>query len=110
MLHHRRTTIRPGLFVLALLAAGPAQASDAERGRQLAEALCARCHLGPGQGEKQGATGIPGFRAIANRPGYREPDIVRWLRSVPPMMPDHHLSQDEMHALAAYIATLRTAR
>jgi hypothetical protein len=31
---------------------------------------------------------------------------MAWLRSVPPMMPDHHLSQDEMQALAVFILSL----
>ena len=33
--------------------------------------------------------------------------IVRWLKAVPPMMPDHHLTQDEMDELAAFIMSLR---
>jgi len=30
-----------------------------------------------------------------------------WLRSIPPMMPNHHLSQDEMVSLAQFIMSLR---
>jgi mono/diheme cytochrome c family protein len=63
--------------------------------------------MNEGQGEKQGAMGIPGFRAVAGRPGQTEDAVVRWLKAVPPMMPNHHLTQDEIHALAAYIMTLR---
>lgn len=64
--------------------------------------------MGAGQGEKHGSMGIPSFRAVANRPRQTEQMVVRWLQSVPPMMPNHHLTQDEMQALAAYIMTLRT--
>ncbi len=32
-----------------------------------------------------------------------------WLRSVPPMMPNHHLSQNEMEELAEFIMSLRDA-
>jgi mono/diheme cytochrome c family protein len=93
-----------------LLAGWPAAASEVDKGRQLAEALCARCHMAAGQGEKQGASGVPGFRAVANRAGYTQADIVAWLRSVPPMMPNHHLTQDETTALAAFIMSLRERR
>ena len=92
------------------LSMGAARASDdVEAGRALAERLCARCHLTPEQGEKQGPNDIPGFTAIAQRRNQTPEGIVAWLRSIPPIMPNHHLSQDEMHALAAYIVTLGAA-
>ena len=94
--------------VLAFTAVLPhAAAEDVAKGRELAHALCAQCHLNEGQGEKQGAMGIPGFAAVANRPGQTFDGIVVWLKSVPPMMPNHHLTQDEMFDLAAYITSLR---
>ena len=79
------------------------------KGRALAERLCARCHLAPGQGEKLGVNDIPGFAAVARRRGQTTEGIVLWLRSIPPMMPNHHLTQDEMYALADFIMTLRDA-
>ncbi len=99
------------LIVLAMVAiclsAGTANAADeVEAGRALAERLCARCHMTPGQGEKQGSNDIPGFNAIAQRRNQTHEGIVAWLRSIPPIMPNHHLTQEEMHALAAYILTL----
>jgi hypothetical protein len=60
----------------------------------------------PGQGEKRAANEIPGFVSVARRRNQTPEGIVAWLRSVPPMMPNHHLSQDEMYALAAFIMTL----
>ena len=97
--------------VLALVAALPkAAADDVAKGAELAHALCAQCHLNEGQGEKQGAMGIPGFAAVANRPSQTFDGILAWLKSVPPMMPNHHLTQDEMFALAAYIMSLRKER
>jgi len=84
-------------------------ASHVETGRALASRLCARCHMVPGQGEKLGANDIPGFAAVAQRRNQTPEGIVAWLRSIPPIMPNHHLSQDEMHALAAYIMTLGAA-
>ncbi|MGE0382160.1 MAG: cytochrome c [Hyphomicrobium sp.] len=84
-----------------------AWADQVERGRALAERLCAECHLNPGQGEKQGEMGIPGFVAVAKRPNQTIDNIVRWLQSAPPMMPDHHLTRDEMEVLADFIMSLR---
>lgn len=80
---------------------------DAERGKTLAVALCARCHMSEGQGEKQGPMGVPEFRAVANRKDQSIDGIVHWLRSVPPMMPDHHLTFDESQSLAEFIMSLR---
>ena len=80
---------------------------ETERGRALAEKLCAVCHLNPGQGDKTGPGTIPGFAAVAKRPDQTLEGIMDWLRSVPPMMPDHHLSQDEMEAIAFYILSLK---
>ena len=84
-----------------------AGADDVARGRELAERLCASCHMNPGQGEKSGRAGIPSFHAVAGRPGQSITGIVGWLKMAPPMMPNHHLSQDEMFRLAAFILSLR---
>ena len=93
-------TISPGL-------AGAAAAEDeAALGRALAGRLCARCHLNPGQGEKNGPDGVPGFRAVAKRPHQTFQGVVEWLQSKPPMMPDHHLTRDEIFRLAAFIMSL----
>lgn len=84
----------------------PAGANE-DHGRVLAQRLCARCHMNEGQGEKQGPMGVPSFDAIANRPSQSVTGILVWLRSVPPMMPNHHLTQDEMIDLADFIISLR---
>ena len=52
---------------ICVLAGAAFASDDIEAGRALAERLCARCHMAPGQGEKQGANDIPGFSAIARR-------------------------------------------
>lgn len=104
-------------LVLVLSAAAPhgdaaadPGGAEVEKGRQLAERMCAICHLNPGQGEKTGSSSIPGFAAVANRPGQTIENIVSWLASVPPMMPNHRLSVDERAALAAYILSLAIER
>jgi mono/diheme cytochrome c family protein len=84
-----------------------ARSDDIAKGQELANALCAECHLNPGQGEKRGPMGVPGFAAVANRPTQTFDGVLGWLKSVPPMMPNHHLTQDEMYALADYIMSLR---
>lgn len=96
---------------LALALAGvPARAElvadHVEKGRALAERMCAVCHLNPDQGEKAGPGTVPGFVAVAKRSGQTLDGIIAWLRSVPAIMPNHHLSQDEMEALAFYILSL----
>lgn len=101
------------LWITLLMACVPCPAwaeADIERGRALAERLCAVCHLNAGQGEKQGPSGVPGFEAIARRPSMTVEGIVAWLQSAPPMMPNHHLTTDEALALAAFIASLADAR
>lgn len=80
---------------------------DIERGRALAERLCAMCHMNPGQGEKAGSSGIPGFKAVANRPAQTPEAVEAWLQSVPPMMPNHNLTHEEIRVLAAFIMSLR---
>jgi mono/diheme cytochrome c family protein len=109
MRHHMcRAICRAMAGGVALAAVLPAAAADdVAKGRELAQALCAQCHLNADQGEKQGPMGIPGFVVVANRPGQTFDGIVLWLKSVPPMMPNHHLTQDEMFDLAAYIMSLR---
>jgi mono/diheme cytochrome c family protein len=93
--------------IAVLLATVGVSAQNERNGRALAESLCAGCHMNEGQGEKQGPMGVPGFRAIANRPNQSVEGILAWLKSVPPMMPNHHLTQDEIHDLANFILSLR---
>lgn len=104
----RFNSLLAGLSIVAICAAIGAKADDeVAKGRVLAERLCATCHMGPGQGEKRSRAEIPGFYAVARRPNQTEQGIMEWLRSVPPMMPNHHLSQDEMVSLSAFIMSLR---
>lgn len=93
--------------VLCWVIEAQAQPDSVVKGRQLAERLCAGCHLNKGQGEKIGPHGIPGFVAVANRSHQTPEGIVKWLKSLPPMMPNHHLTQDEMYALSDFIMSLR---
>ena len=107
-----RRTLQAGLVVVtgALFAPFTVQADETEvlRGEKLAQVLCAGCHLNPGQGEKSGPRGVPGFSAIANRPQQTLHEVIRWLESRPVMMPDHRLTRDETYLLAQYIMSLKS--
>jgi mono/diheme cytochrome c family protein len=97
-----------GLMSIAMPAAFAfAETDDVARGQRLAERLCASCHMNPGQGEKSGPAGIPGFQAVADRPGQSMASIVTWLKSAPKMMPNHRLTQDEIYQLAQFIVALK---
>jgi mono/diheme cytochrome c family protein len=107
---HVKTAVAAALVTIGA-SASPALASGEEhiaKGRRLANTLCAQCHLNEDQGDKEGPMGVPGFVAVANRPDQTFGGIVRWLKAVPPMMPDHHLTLDEIDELAAFIMSLRT--
>jgi mono/diheme cytochrome c family protein len=107
MQHPLAVTLLAALCTAITAVGAAALAGEFEAGRDLAQKLCARCHLNEGQGEKMAPSEIPGFRAIANRPGTSEESIVAWLRSLPEAMPNHHLSQEEMESLAIFIFSLR---
>jgi mono/diheme cytochrome c family protein len=104
-----RAAVMLGVLGLGLGPGGAEAAETVAKGRALAERLCAHCHMVPGQAEKQAANEIPGFAAVARRRNQTPEGIIAWLRAVPPIMPNHHLSQDEMYDLAAFIMTLRDA-
>lgn len=107
-------TIRAVLSLTTLMSivvpAAPAfaETDDVVRGQKLARRLCASCHMNPGQGEKSGPAGIPSFQAVADRDGQSLAGIVTWLKSAPPMMPNHRLTQDEIYQLAQFILSLKT--
>ena len=97
------------LYATTAAAVADDLSESSARGQALAQRLCAVCHMNPGQGEKQGARGVPGFAAIAARPDQTHEGIVAWLASAPPMMPNHKLTQDERQRLADFIVTLKPA-
>ena len=82
-----------------------ASAGDVERGRMLAEDLCAACHVvGP---ETPGGASGPVFEAVANRAGQTLGGTTAWLFEPHPPMPDLLLSPAEFRDLASYIMSLR---
>jgi len=103
----RSGSVPLALLMICLIPLAHARADHVSKGAELAKTLCAECHLNPAQGEKRGPMGVPGFKAVANRPLQTAEGVVDWLRSVPPMMPNHRLTQDEIDALAVFIMSLR---
>jgi mono/diheme cytochrome c family protein len=98
------------VLMVSMWTSAAVSADEVGRGRDLAQRLCAVCHMNPGQGEKAAASGIPGFAALAGRRGQSPEAIVAWLRSRPESMPDHGVSLDEAWALARFIMSLQRAR
>ena len=90
------------------LSGQPASCQDADRGRALTQSLCANCHIGARPDDQTGRSGVPTFSAIANRRDQTFDGVVRWLRSVPSVMPNHRLTQDEILDLAAFVMSMRT--
>lgn len=97
------------MFVAAAMPINSASAAvdEVAQGRDIAQRLCAGCHMRPGQGEKGDHSQIPSFRAVANRPGQSLEGTASWLKIAPPTMPNHHLSSEERAHLAAFIMSLR---
>jgi len=97
------------MFVAAAMPVCSASAAvdEVAQGRELAQRLCAGCHMRPGQGEKSDHSQIPSFRAVANRPGQSLEGTASWLKIAPPTMPNHHLSHEEKRLLANFIMSLR---
>lgn len=81
----------------------------AVRGNELANKLCATCHLTPGS-NSAGQPAAPTLRALANVPGQTGARLRNLLISPGHQMPDINLSGDEIVALIAYLDTLRTDR
>ena len=76
------------MFVAAAMPVCSASAAvdEVAQGREIAQRLCAGCHMRPGQGEKSDHSQIPSFRAVANRPGQSLEGTASWLKIAPPTM------------------------
>lgn len=106
-----RTTTR-ALAAAALLAGAPApglllpaQAADAERGKEIAERWCASCHLVSSQ-QEDAMDGVPSFREVAARGALGGERLEAFLMSPHPLMPDMALTRAEIEDLATYIDSL----
>lgn len=96
------------LALLAPLTASAQSGISAERGRGLAERLCANCHLaGETALRNPVPAGVPTLSAIANSPGQTGQRIFNALIVPHPPMPDTKLTVDEIWSIVAYLDELR---
>jgi mono/diheme cytochrome c family protein len=99
-------------FALPLALAAPAAADEdadamaVERGKALAERLCAECHVVNGT---RGSDAVPTLHSLANTPGMTQDRIRAFIYDPHPQMPAIQIPTDEMDDLVAYIASLKGA-
>ena len=104
-----------GAAVWALPAIDPAHAqmntADVTRGRNLADRLCAGCHI---TSSTSGATAtnadVPSFAAIAKRADMSAERLAGRIIVPHPAMPNTQLTVAELRDIIAYIQTMRPAR
>lgn len=101
-------------LALGAVVSVPAAAQDipgqpsAKRGEDIAQKLCAFCHLPqPGAPRLQGTADVPTFPEIAKRPGFDADRVANTVMAPPHPMPPVPLTKPEMADVAAYIATLK---
>ena len=93
---------------------GPGRADDgttgpsAAKGLAIAQSLCVNCHLLPNNQTATVPSGVPTFRAIANRPGQTGEQIMFVLIKPHVPMPDMQISREEILSILAFLETLRT--
>jgi mono/diheme cytochrome c family protein len=101
-----------GLAGLLLMAAGLAFAGpatslpDPAHGKQLAQTLCAGCHL-VATGQRHANVDVPSFHEIAGKSGQTEGAIMAHIVLPKHPMPTIPLTKSELADLAAYIMSLR---
>jgi mono/diheme cytochrome c family protein len=97
----------PMLFVAGLGFAGPVPGMpDPIHGKQLAQQLCANCHLVDNQQQQTNAD-VPSFNEIANEEGQTAGAIMAHIMLPKHPMPTIPLTQSELADLAAYILSMR---
>lgn len=93
---------------LLLCTADSAAQTRAQRGADLAQHLCASCHLMPGSQHTSVTAGIPTFTAIANKPGQTGRHIELVLMKPHSPMPDVQLTIREIENILHLLQTLRS--
>jgi mono/diheme cytochrome c family protein len=98
--------MRAFLPIVAVLAAGPALAQQADpvsAGRALALQLCSGCHFVEAGQRLPMSVDAPPFARIANDPEVTEFRLRNFLRTPHPVMPMLILSPQETDAVIAFI-------
>ena len=94
----------------ALSAHGPARSrpGNIRAGRELAETVCAECHVVvPRPGVLRQLGDAPDFADIAQRPGTTRRSLHAFLRSPHPIMPSPVVPDREANDVIAYILSLK---
>ena len=94
-------------FGAGLAFAGPAtNQPDPFHGKELAQQLCANCHLVDNQ-QQQANADVPSFNEIANKEGQTAGAIMAHIMLPKHPMPTIPLTQSELADLAVYILSMR---
>lgn len=104
----RKIALAVAALVLTLgpaVAADPPRAPSPERGKAIADRLCANCHLTGSGGTAQ--AGLPSFAAIASRAGQSALRIRNALIKPHGEMPDLQLTNEEIADIITWLDTLR---
>jgi mono/diheme cytochrome c family protein len=95
------------LLAPALPALAQPRTGEAAEGRTLAAQWCAACHRVAPEGPGPATDAVPGFAALARRPGVTAEGLVTFLGTPHAGMPDYRLTLRQAQDLAAHILSLR---
>lgn len=83
------------------------EGGDPAAGKRLAETWCSSCHVVGPASQRGTSTSAPTFAAVARMKSTTPMSLRVFLQTPHAVMPDLHLSRDEIAGLAAYILSLR---
>lgn len=95
------------VILLSLLAAPSFAEGDATRGKEIARAWCAGCHVVEPSPTTTAIDGAPPFATIAARAGRTDDYLRAWLFNPHPPMPNLNLGPRAVDDLVSYIDSLR---
>ena len=96
-------------LVLGSIVLGPsslAQPASVARGHEVAQRICARCHVIDASGSGSW-TNAPSFESIANQPGITRAWIADYVGQLPMHMPVRDYTPAQLNDVASYILSLR---
>lgn len=91
------------------LVLGQPGSADAQNGRELAQKLCATCHVVSAD-QAPARIDVPSFAVIANLPGQTAERLAGAIVIPHPEMPAVSLTRQEIRDVIAYILTLRAEK
>jgi len=100
-----RSATALALLVALTVRASPGSAADIAKGEQLAQRMCASCHL-VSAAQRQGNADAPPFATMARMPNFSAERVAFFLLDPHPQMPALSLTRRETDDIAGYIASL----